>query len=140
MVDSVAELHKSSIYTLVLFRTGGIGCVSPIGISYREGWNKLTNEWLESRSRSTDYCEIDFDGGPICGGGAVPGRVLWMLSQNHQGVQAKYRHYTDEPTEGQDDQKRDLLHLLYVQSPYGFHGQNSNEQISYDVEAGVGVI
>jgi hypothetical protein len=63
-----------------------------------------------------------------------------MLSQNHQGVQAKYRHNTDEPTEGQDDQKRDLLHLLYVQSPNGFHGQNSNEQISYDVEAGVGVI
>jgi hypothetical protein len=63
-----------------------------------------------------------------------------MLSQNHQGVQAKYRDNTDEPTKGQDDQQRDLLHLLYVQSPYGLHSQNSNKQVSYDVKAGIGVI
>ena len=60
-----------------------------------------------------------------------------MCDQDNESVEAEDRYDTDEPTDSEDGQKSNLLAHGDLQGPDDANREEGDEEIGYDVDAGV---
>ena len=60
-----------------------------------------------------------------------------MCDQDNESVEAEDRYDTDEPPDGEDGQKSNLLAHGNLQGPDDANGKEGDEEIGYDVDASV---
>lgn len=104
-----------------------------------EDGHDADDQRFEGGERRAHDGEVGFDAAPVRGRGAVVGRVVGMLLEDVEGVDAQAGHDADEPADGEDAQEGGFLAPWDLEAPDAADGDDGDEEVGEDVDGGVDV-